>query len=73
MSSLKNNISTLILGDKGCMCTYRGVGGSKMARSERTNFMDDPLQCNHHLSKKLIFYGIEILETYFSRNQLSAE
>ena len=50
-----------------------GQGGIKLRDlSVRTLWMT-PLQSNKGLFKKLIFCGIEIPETYFNRNQLSAQ
>ena len=46
--SLKNNIHTLILGDRECRLKayeqVQGVGVSKITKSEQTYVMDDPTE-----------------------------
>ena len=49
-----------------------GQGGLKLQDLIVRTLWMTTLQCNKHFFKKLIFYGIQTPETYFSRNQLLA-
>ena len=49
ISSLKNTVRTLVLGERDTLKTNKyvqGGGRSKITKSEHTSFMDDPMLCN---------------------------
>ena len=78
ISSLQIDIGMLILGASGCKIksfvhVQLGKGGLKLRGLSIHALWMTPLQCDKDLFKKLIFYGIEIPETYFSGSQLSGE